>query len=220
MQNITIVFSSHLAIGKCNPSELYKIIESINPEVIFEELSVDFFYKVYKEGSTPKSNEVIAIREYLKKYPIKHIPVDTLKKDFNKLFDGYEIIAKRNPEYINLLNKQLAQIKENGYAFLNSSKFDELIKKMQFIEQSVLLKINDQELSKQYDYEKNLHNNRDFVMLRNIYDYSKLNSYKEAMFVCGAEHKKSMVKKISDFERKEEIEINWKYYNPKNRNGY
>jgi hypothetical protein len=35
MYNITIVCTHHSEVGKCDSGELYNIIESINPDVIF-----------------------------------------------------------------------------------------------------------------------------------------------------------------------------------------
>lgn len=39
MHNIHLVCTFHSETGKCNADELYKIIEVINPDVIFEELT-------------------------------------------------------------------------------------------------------------------------------------------------------------------------------------
>jgi hypothetical protein len=53
MYNITLLSSFHKNLGKCNPDELYKIIEEIQPEIIFEELSFDTFSFVYSDGYIP-----------------------------------------------------------------------------------------------------------------------------------------------------------------------
>ena len=45
MYNITFIGTCHGKYGKCNSDELYKIIESISPDVIFEELTQDLFDK-------------------------------------------------------------------------------------------------------------------------------------------------------------------------------
>jgi hypothetical protein len=33
------------------------------------------------------------------------------------------------------------------------------------------------------------------------------------MFICGAEHRKSIMQKIREYERKEKIKLNWTFYN-------
>jgi hypothetical protein len=43
MHNITLIITGHREIGICISNELYKIIERINPEIIFEELSTRDF---------------------------------------------------------------------------------------------------------------------------------------------------------------------------------
>jgi len=44
--------------GKCNPDELHKIIESISPDVIFEEeTNDDTFQKYYNEENSINSLE-------------------------------------------------------------------------------------------------------------------------------------------------------------------
>jgi len=41
--------------GKCNSNELYRIIEKIQPEIIFAELPYDVFEIIYTEGRRPTS---------------------------------------------------------------------------------------------------------------------------------------------------------------------
>ena len=102
MYNIALIGTNHSEKGKCNSDELYKIIEDINPEVIFEEIPsiifdmfyngkchFDEFHKILKYrlpdnlldridifplSETPL--EVNCIRKYLQHYNIKNIPVD------------------------------------------------------------------------------------------------------------------------------------------------
>lgn len=54
MHNITLVNTYHCEKGNCNLIELFKIIENINPEVIFEELYVSNYNEYYIE----KNNEI------------------------------------------------------------------------------------------------------------------------------------------------------------------
>ncbi len=50
MNSITLIATAHFEIGKCNSYELYKIIEKISPEVIFEELSSNLFDEFYNQN--------------------------------------------------------------------------------------------------------------------------------------------------------------------------
>lgn len=212
MYNITLLSSFHNELGKCNSTELYKIIEEIQPEVIFEELSRDVFNMIYSGGWSPRSLEAITIKKYLKQYSIKHIPVDTCEKSEADFFNGYDIISNKSFEYTQLLKQQLLLISLHGYLFLNNKSHIELLDKMHIIEEDVLSDMNDFELSNQYRLEMNLHDRREDKMLENIYNYSKQYPYDTALFVCGAEHRKSVIEKILKCEWDEKIKLNWVFY--------
>lgn len=213
MHNITLLSSFHMQHGKCNPRELYKIIEKIQPEVIFEEMSYDLFHNIYYTNDfPPRTVEAITIKEYLKTYKIRHIPVDTLKKNYADLFDGYEIIARNSVEYNNLFKTQISLLYQYGYDFLNSNVYNELIDKILLLEKNVLLNINDAKLSNQYEVDKELHHKREIEMLQNIYDYSKIHQYNQALFICGADHRKSIIQMIPEIEAREKLKLNWTFY--------
>lgn len=212
MYNITLLSSFHIKFGKCNTDELYKIIEKIQPEMIFEELPFDVFDIIYTEGWNPESMEAITIKRYLKKYQIEHIPVDTYEKNEKDLFNGFDVISNKSVEYSDLFKQHLSMINESGYSFLNSDKCAELLDKMHIIEEKVLLEINDATLSHQYKSERELHDKREDEMLLNIYNYSKQYQFNKAMFICGSEHRKPIIQKIQKFESKESIKLNWTFY--------
>ncbi len=212
MYNITLLSSFHNELGKCNSTELYKIIEELQPEVIFEELSHDVFDMIYTEGWPPQALEAITIKKYLKQYQIKHIPVDTCEKREADFFNGYNIIFNKSFEYTQLLKQQLSLISLHGHLFLNSKSHIELLDKMHIIEDNVLSDINDFQLSNQYKLEMNLHDRREDKMLKNIYDYSKQYPYERALFICGAEHRKSLIEKALKCEWYEKVKLNWVFY--------
>ena len=134
MHNIFLLSSFHKELGKCNSNELYKIIEEIRPEIIFEELPNDIFDIIYTKGYKPESLEAITIKKYLEKYHTQHIPVDTCEINEIDLFNRYDIIWNKSIEYQNCLNKQLSMVNQYGYSFLNSDDHAELLNKMHTIE--------------------------------------------------------------------------------------
>ncbi|TVR84636.1 MAG: hypothetical protein EA412_00255 [Chitinophagaceae bacterium] len=213
MHNITVISSFHNHLGKCNPDELYRIIEEIQPEIIFEELCLDTFSRVYADGSVPNTIEAIAIKKYLRKYPVKHFPVDTYPINESDFFNGADEIAKRSSEYLKLWNEKVSMITKYGYDFLNSNDCIELIDKIKEIEETVLSEINDVNLSREYESERILHNNREYEMLKNIYDFSKQFNYNKATFICGTKHRKALKLKIKEYETKEKLKLNWAFYN-------
>jgi hypothetical protein len=213
MYNITILSSFHLERGRCNSNELYIIIEKIQPEIIFEELPYDIFEIIYAKGNSPESLEAITIKKYLEKNQIEHVPVDTYEINETCLFNEFDVISNKSIEYAELMKQQLSMIIRNGYSFLNSNDYDELLYKIHIVEETVLLEINDVWLSYHYKTDRELHEKRENEMLQNIYNYSKQYPYNKALFICGAEHRKSIMQKIQGYELKEKLKLNWRLYN-------
>jgi len=61
MYNITLICTKHKKCGECNSDELHKIIESISPEIIFEELSHSAFHRYYQEEIPTLSLETLTL---------------------------------------------------------------------------------------------------------------------------------------------------------------
>jgi hypothetical protein len=212
MYNITLLSSYHLKLGKCDSDELYNIIEKIQPEIIFEGVYSDVFDIIYAEGYNRKSLEAIAVKNYLKKYQIVHVPVDTYEINETDVFNGYDVIWDRSIEYAELFKQRLSMISQFGYSFLNSNSCAELFDKMHVIEKNVLFEMNDTKLFHQYKSYTELHDKRDIEILHNIYNYSKQHQYNNALFICGTEHRKSIMQKIQGYERQEKLKLNWSFY--------
>jgi pheromone shutdown protein TraB len=62
------------------------------------------------------------------------------------------------------------------------------------IQKNRLLTINKLFNEVQYDHREN-------AMLQNIYNYSQENNYNQAVFLIGAEHKKSIMRKIIKYDK-------------------
>jgi len=71
-----LVFTRHEKLGKCNSNELYQIIETINPEVIFEEIPPSYFGKYYIRKSL-NNLETDTINKYSETHKMEHIPGDS-----------------------------------------------------------------------------------------------------------------------------------------------
>jgi hypothetical protein len=215
MYNIILLSSFHIECGKCNSKELYKIIENIQPEIIFEELPQQVFNIIYAEGSSPKSLEAITIKKYIKEKQIEHFPVDTYKIYDKDIFDSYDIISNKSIEYNDLFKQQLSMINIFGYSFLNSDDCVEFLDKMHIIEENTLLEINNSSLIRQYKLNSELDDKRENEMLKNIYNYSKQYQFNKAIFICGVDHRKSMMIKIPVYEKELKFKLNWEYFSMK-----
>jgi hypothetical protein len=213
--HITLISSFHKIHGNCNPSELYEIIETLQPDIIFEELSNNVFEIIYSLYYQPETVEAITIKKYLQKYPIKHFPVDIYPANENGLLSDAQVIWGNSTEYRELWNKKLNRLFESGYFFLNSNECTEIIEKLTRIEESVLKETKNIKLLNEHIAEKLVHDKREIEMLRRIYDIGTQYPFAKAVFICGAEHRQGIRKKIAEFETKEKNRIKWTFFNEK-----
>jgi|GEM_PF-2722016 len=211
--NITLISSFHKIHGNCNPAELYKIIERLQPYVIFEELSTNCFEIIYSPYYQPETIEAITIKQYLQKYPIKHFPVDNYPIHENDLLSDAQIIWDSSMEYRELWNEKLKRLNESGYYFLNSAECMVILDRLTRIEEAVLTEKKIIKLLKEHKAEKLLHDKRETEMLRSIYNIATQHPFDESVFICGAEHRHGIKKKIKEFETKENNKIKWTFFN-------
>ena len=217
MYDIALISTEHRESGKCDPDELYTIIESISPDVIFEEeTNDDTFQKYYNEENSFNSLEVQCIKKYLQNHAIKHIPVDIALnqyltfKEWDYMLDSFN----KYGAYKQILKDHCKLRDKEGFAYLNSEKCSELYEKMKITEKQLIVfsGINKIELLRIYKLFHKEHDDRENAMLLNIYDYSKENQYNQAVFLLGYAHRKSMIQKIIEYETKENLKLNWTFY--------
>jgi hypothetical protein len=90
----------------CSSKELHKILNTIKPDVIFEELSKQYFSEIYN-GRKSDTLETITIKVYSKEKIFKHHPVDVdvnqlVAKDLKNSISNMHKIFDRNSDYQNL----------------------------------------------------------------------------------------------------------------------
>lgn len=230
MYNITLVGSIHKEYGKCNSDELYKLIELIKPDVIFDELPVHFFnmffddsFEAYYANSVLNNRhppavplEIQCLRKYIGNHNAKVIPVDVdvtkelniYQKEISQMYSTYF----QNEDYKKLEDQKEAMLAQKGFNYLNSLDFLEFLEKREILEEEIriseiqnsrLLKISNLFRNVQYHIREN-------AMLHNIYNYSQKNEYNQAIFLVGADHKRSLIQKITEYEKEAEFKLNWK----------
>jgi len=90
-------------------------------------------------------------------------------------------------------------------------EIETLLDKIHIIENEVITSLDNTYFTNLYKLWQEITNNREMEMVKNIYNYSKTHQYNNAVFICGAEHKKSLIQKINDFESKAETKLNWNF---------
>ncbi|GAB6012461.1 hypothetical protein [Viscerimonas tarda] len=214
MYNITLISTTHKAIGNCNVDELHKIIEKIFPEVIFLEADessyTDYERWIFSQfGVYHKRLEINAIQKYSHNHTFEYIPVLDNGLHLSGEFDTKNKIASKYSECQRLLNNYISLEKEGGFPFLNSEKSIELQEEMRKLEKQIL---NNNEICQKTDEGIDVYENS---MMRNIYSFSKENSFNTAIFMCGAAHRKSIIKKIQEY-KENELNLNWNLYGCEN----
>ena len=205
-QDIVLISTVHKEIGKCNPEELYKIIESINPDVIFlEEFENNYTkydqMKFSQFGIYNERLELKTLQNYSLNHSYEYVPV--LDIGLSNEFEEKIKIASKNVDYKRLFYNYTILERDGGFEFLNSNKSLVLQEEMRQLENLIIDNENfHQKVNDSIDEYEN-------SMLRNIYSFYNEKSFQKAIFMCGAAHRKSISEKI----KKSEIKLNWSFYN-------
>jgi len=216
MHNITLVNTYHAEKGNCNLNELYKIIEAINPEVIFEELYLSDFneYYIERKGNKLETNTIL---KYLENHQIEHIPVDYVEipsQNFMSIHKSMLLeLGRRSHGYRQVHDSNMEFIFLHGFKYLNSNDYikmndiyeNEVIKTIKYINDESLMPINQQWLD--------FMSNREDEMIRRIYDYCKEHDFERGMFYIGAGHRSAIIEKTQKFNETSETKITWNYLN-------
>ena len=216
MYNITLISTLHKELGKCNSDELYTIIHSIRPDVIFEEMSPDLFDSVYiKNQFSEESLETKSIKRYLQNYDIKHFPVDIditkniSVEDYHSMhhtFRQHDVYRKLDYEFNVML-------KQKGFSYLNSKECEMIIDKMKLTEEILIESgIIQNRIINSHKLFDELSQKRENKIIENIYNYSSENQYNQAVLLIGVGHRKSIIKKIESYKEQENVMLNWTFY--------
>lgn len=235
MYTITLISTIHSENGLCTSDNLYRILEEINPQVIFDELPPNFSDMYYsdsfdiyrarnillKQPLPQVPLEVNCNKKYLQNYNAEIIPVDIDTRDeLSKHKDEFHFLFSvffKNEAYLKLDHEKEDLISQKGFYFLNSSKYLEFLEEKEIVEMTIME--TDNEKSRLLDIYKLFrtvqYDCRENAMLDNIYRYSKENKYDQAAFLIGAEHRNSIRQKIRNLNNNSEVKINWRFYGDK-----
>ena len=224
MYNITLIGTHHREFGKCNSEELYKIIETINPDVIFDELSSDLFNIIYNANSPNSQPDVLTeikcVKKYLQNHKIKLIPVDIDTRyisdnEQNWMYDTFE----KYDDYKKINVEQSLLTAQYGFDFLNSDKCLYLSEQENIVITNILrTDTNKNELFRVHQLFIKHNDTRENAMLQNIYNYSRENQYTQAVFLLGSGHRSSIIPKIAEYEKLSNFKLNWTMYGETKKN--
>jgi hypothetical protein len=218
MKNVVIISTEHVESGKCNSDELFKIVEPIKPEIIFEEEPNDDHYKsYYTDQKKFKPLEIQTIIKYKQYHNILNIPIDKQINEYASLYllDILSEVFKRHQNYQTLIKEHCSLRDKNGFEYLNSKQCSEINAKKLLLEKQIISNsghVKD-ELTNFYNLFHQEVNAREVKMLENIYEFTKSNNFYKAVFFLGYAHRESIRQQISKYELLNNIRISWTLYN-------
>ena len=214
MHHITLLGTVHEAAGECNFQSLYRILEAINPQVIFEELFPSDFDAYYKD-KTKTRLEPDVINLYSENHKIIHIPVDYDYMPPKTFWDRYHrmhvTIEAHSPEYRNTVDTLSFYKRQYGFRFLNSPEHERLNREWYDAISNTLLRLNNEEFSETHEEWLQIIRRREDTMVGRIYEYSKGHEYTTGLFYTGASHRESIMQIIQEHETQEKMKLNWKF---------
>jgi hypothetical protein len=95
-----------------------------------------------------------------------------------------------------------------GFNGLNSIQFNELTRMIKAQEEAFYQSTDNEKYKKTFKEWIKYNDDREYEMIKNIYNYSKENKYIKAIFLIGADHLESITKKIQEYQE-ERVRINW-----------
>jgi hypothetical protein len=218
MHNIGLICTQHVEQGKCNSTELLSVIERIKPDVIFEELTERQWGEFYMAKSRI-SLETNAIRMYLQDNVVEHIPVDTYERTnrydddrdwvYEKLLNSTHLAETRDLRM--LWDEISSHASQQGFAYLNSEQHGEALKQSKAIEESIIVALKSESLSRRYRSVMEVNENREHAIIENVYKYSQQNIYQQAILQVGSGHRKPIIDKIEKYQESAAIKLNWSF---------
>jgi hypothetical protein len=212
MKTVTLVCTVHKENGAANASNLYKILDQVQPEVIFLEVTPDDFKNYYTApGLEPK-----AVLAYKRTLNVTLIPVDlkiidkNIHTKFQRLFGVID--ANSTVEYQKKDHDIQKRVYESGFSYLNSDQCSKDHAELNSQDFKTVRKVNDPEITELYEYWNAMISLRESEMINGIYEYSRDNAFQKAVFLVGAAHRDSMITKIEETIGHNLTNIEWQCY--------
>lgn len=212
MSTVIVLGTIHSEDGACTSEELYKIIQKINPEVVFCESSPEKFYHNIKRTDviTP---EMEVIKKLIKKKSAEIVPIDVNEDPFdNRLEAMFSLFKQRMKVYSNANNMLLNETYLKGFPFLNSVDSDKIFRDKNSMEKDFINMVKHLELSDfYYDWLK-WNDLRENQWINLIHNHFKIKKPKKAVFLVGAGHRFRLIDKVKNIYKNKEHSFDWEFF--------
>ncbi|MBN2589883.1 MAG: hypothetical protein JXA96_08465 [Sedimentisphaerales bacterium] len=201
MRKVTIVSTCHREKGTITAANLCRILEQIQPEVIFLEVSPDNFNLLYHSG-TPKTLEPKAVLQFASNRNVELVPVDLSihagtakeKADYRfKVLDTYS--SERRKQIDMRINECMLR---DGFEYLNGDQYSKDLNELDNEDLKVIRRLNDPKITELNEWWISINSYREDEMLRRIFEYSQINTFQEAVFLIGSAHRDAIFEKSKE----------------------
>lgn len=214
MPTVIIIGTAHYVDGACTSEELNKIIQEINPEVIFCEASPEKLpqYLMRTDVNTPEMN---VIKGLINEKHIEIVPVDVNEDPFDKRLEAmFKLINREMPEYLAASRILSSETFLKGFPFLNSEDSDKIFRDKNSMEKYFinLNKAKYKGLLNFYAQWLKWNDVRETQWINLIQNYFKVNKPKKAVFLVGAGHRYRLIDKIKNIHYNNEHISDWNFF--------
>jgi hypothetical protein len=208
MRKITLVCSSHRENGLCNAQELLRLLRAIDPDVIFEEVrQSDFAFYNTRSLEGQAATRLFAFKSF------QRVPVDRyeMPPNFRALTDAVlDFVEQASHEYRLRQDQRDNAAQLNGFAYLNSAAFANLMSRISAIEEETIKSAGNPQLVLALATWRQVMQRREKAMVDNIYRYCRENIFDTGVFLVGAAHRSGIVKAIEELSHADADLIQWK----------
>ena len=179
-------------------ANLYAILEKLQPEVIFLEVPCVPADQPFELDAT-QNLECATVAEYQNHHPVILHPVDnpTPEDSFFRRHDEIVVEAvHKSYDFHHLYHEWQECIKREGFQYLNSERIshNERVRNEAMV--TWLEKQNNKCFSDFYEKWLATNEQRDRAMVDRIYQYCLSNDFNHAVFLVGAAHRESIIRKV------------------------
>lgn len=179
-------------MGSATVSELHRILNHLQPQVVFLEVPTSGY------AGDGMRLEDRAIELYRLKNSVELVPVD-LPTPNAEFFRNDEHLHNRveqsSREFCRLCDWSSAYIRRYGFAYLNSKHSAKLWSDLDQEMIATVAKLADPRLGELLDLRTQIMERRDVEMLTNILKYARETTLERGVFLVGASHRKSIIEK-------------------------
>ena len=214
--HISLIGTVHVENGLANVSSLETILDRLQPEVIYAEISTEMLSD-YLDGSHGNLESAV-VAQYSVSHSVAVVPVDLDKpcEDFlQKSMEMFNKVERTSSIYRRLLDQHHLDTRNYGFAYLNSERCEQLWTEIYKETFETLEWIGDAKLREIYAQWKKVNDDRETAMLEKIKKHSIENAPNRSMLLVGAAHKKELADKIKKFQKSETSAIYWDFQYPK-----